>query len=216
MKPLSDCRLYGILDLGYVPAGAAAAAARCMLEGGVGILQLRAKTFAPEAIRAMAQEILPICRAFEVPFLLNDHPDLVRLTGADGVHVGQDDLPVARVREIVGPDAIIGLSTHSLEQAAAASQVNYIGFGPLFPTPTKPDYPPVGLGGIREVHERVGLPVFCIGGIKLENLPTVLAAGAARVVIVSGILQAADIADYCRKCLALLQNPAEKGTSDER
>ncbi len=180
--------------------------ARSMLEGGVEILQLRAKNFAAAAIRALAEEILPICRAFEVPFLLNDHPDLVPLTGADGVHVGQDDLPVSQVREIVGPGAIIGLSTHSHDQAVAALEAgpDYIGFGPLFSTPTKPDYAPVGLGGIREVQARVGLPVFCIGGIKLENLPAVLDAGARRVVIVSGILQAADVSDYCKKCRALI------------
>jgi len=207
VKQISDCRLYGILDLGYVTAGNAASVARSMLEGGVGILQLRAKTFSPDAIRNLTKEILPICRSFEVPLILNDHPEFVPLTGADGVHVGQDDLPVPRVREIVGPDAIIGLSTHSPGQAAAALELapDYIGFGPLFATPTKPDYVPVGLGEIRGVHEQVSLPVFCIGGIKLENLPTVLAAGARRVVIVSGILQAADVANYCRQCLSLLE-----------
>ena len=180
--------------------------ARKMLEGGVDILQLRAKKFAPAAIRALAEEILPVCRKFEVPFLLNDHPDLVPLTGADGVHVGQDDLPVARVREIVGPGAIIGLSTHSPDQAAAAKEAgpDYIGYGPLFSTPTKPDYVPVGLEGIREARARAGLPVFCIGGIKLENLPAVLEAGATGVVIVSGILQADDVSDYCRRCRDLI------------
>ena len=204
MKPLSDCRLYGILDLGYVSAGEAVSMARRMLDGGIGVLQLRAKKLSPAAIRALAEEILPVCRGFKVPFLLNDHPDLVPLTGADGVHVGQDDLPVPRVREIVGPGAIIGLSTHSPGQAAAAKEAgpDYIGFGPLFSTPTKPDYVPVGLGGIREARARAGLPVFCIGGIKLENLPAVLDAGASGVVIVSGILQAADVSDYCKRCLA--------------
>lgn len=206
MKNPSDCRLYGILDLGYVSAGDAASMTRRMLEGGVEILQLRAKKLTSGAIRQLAEEILPICREFQVPLILNDHPDLVALTGADGVHVGQDDLPVPRVREIVGPSAIIGLSTHSLEQAAAAVEArpDYIGFGPLFSTPTKPDYVPVGLEDIRQVHERVVLPVFCIGGIKLENLPAVLAAGARRVVIVSGILQAADVSGYCRKCRELM------------
>jgi len=206
VKKLSDCHLYGILDLGYVTAGEAVSMARRMMEGGVGILQLRAKKFPPGAIRAVAEEILPVCRGFGVPFVLNDHPELVPLTGADGVHVGQDDLPVARVREIVGPDALIGLSTHSLDQAAAALEAgpDYIGFGPLFSTPTKPDYVPVGLGAIREVQEKAGLPVFCIGGIKLENLPAVLEAGARRVVIVSGILQAADVSGYCGKCRTLM------------
>jgi len=177
-----------------------------MLEGGVEILQLRAKTFPVETIAAVAGEVLPICRSFGVPFILNDHPELVLPTGADGVHVGQDDLSVPRVREMVGAESLIGLSTHSLPQAVAAQDVkpDYIGFGPLFATPTKPDYVPAGLEDIREVHRQVSLPVFCIGGIKLENLETVLAAGARRVVIVSGILQAADVTEYCRKCLDLL------------
>lgn len=206
VKPLSDCRLYGILDLGYVPSGDAVSTTRTLAEAGVDILQLRAKKSHPDVIRALAAEILPVCREFGIPFLLNDHPDLVGSTGADGVHVGQDDLPVPRVREIVGPDAIIGLSTHSLDQALAAraAKPDYIGFGPLFATPTKPDYAPVGLGDIREVQDRVPLPVFCIGGIKLENLPVVLGAGARRIVLVSGLLQAADIRDYGRRCRALL------------
>jgi thiamine-phosphate pyrophosphorylase len=204
VKTLADCRLYGILDLGYVSAGDAASLTTKMLEGGVQILQLRAKKLSSDEIRALADTVLPVCREFQVPFLLNDHPDLVPLTGADGVHVGQDDLAVARVREIVGPDAIIGLSTHSLEQAQAAAGVDYIGFGPLFATPTKPDYVPVGVDHVRAVHEQVRVPVFCIGGIKRENLPEVLAAGATRVVIVSGILQAADISGYCSECRALL------------
>ncbi|MCX6969852.1 MAG: thiamine phosphate synthase [Verrucomicrobia bacterium] len=217
MKNLSDRHLYGILDLGYVAAGGATSMTRRMLEGGVDILQLRAKKFLPGEIRALAGEILPICREFEVPLILNDHPDLVPLTGADGVHVGQDDLPVPQVRKIVGPDAIIGLSTHSLDQAVSATQAgpDYIGFGPLFSTPTKPDYAPIGVDEIRRVHEQVALPVFCIGGIKLENLPAVLAAGAMRVVIVSGILQAADVLGYCKKCRALIGNFAVEGTADE-
>jgi thiamine-phosphate pyrophosphorylase len=100
----------------------------------------------------------------------------------------------------------VGKSTHSLEQAVAAQKedADYIGFGPLFATPTKPDYPPIGLSAIRKVHNAVRIPVFCIGGIKRENLPSVMAAGAKRVVIVSGILQAPDIANYARACKKLL------------
>ena len=206
MKNLSECRLYGILDLGYLPVTELESTARMMLDGGVDILQLRAKKSSAAEIQPLAEMLSPVCRSFNVPFILNDHPELVPLTGADGAHVGQDDLTVARARELAGPDALIGLSTHSLAQAVEARQAgpDYIGFGPLFATPTKPDYVPVGLEDIRAVHEQVSLPVFCIGGIKLENLPVVRAAGAARVVIVSGILQAADVADYCRKCRALL------------
>ena len=206
MKSLSDCHLYGILDLGYVPAANIEETARRMLDGGVDILQLRAKGHAADGIRALADRVLPVCRTFDVPMILNDHPELVPLTGADGVHVGQDDMPVPQVRTIVGPQALVGLSTHSLAQAEASADVSpdYIGFGPLFSTPTKPDYVAIGLDEIRAAHERVRVPIFCIGGIKRENLPTVLAAGARRVVIVSGILQAADVSGYCRQCRSLL------------
>lgn len=156
----------------------------------------------------LARQIAPMCRAHNVPFIINDHPDLVADCGADGVHVGQDDIPVAEARRIAGPNKIVGLSTHSLNQAVSAvSQApDYIGFGPLFATATKPDYRPIGIKDISEVHRLVELPVFCIGGIKRENLPDVLAAGARRVVIVSGILQAKDPAIYTRECLALLKS----------
>jgi len=203
----SDRRLYGILDLGYVRPEDSLSMTRRMIEGGVDILQLRAKSQSLQTIRDVARAVAPACRESGLLFILNDHPQLVGETGADGVHVGQDDMPVAAVRKIVGADALIGLSTHSLTQALAASDggPDYIGFGPVFSTPTKPDYQPVGLGAIAEVHRRVPLPVFCIGGIKRENLREVLAAGAVRAVIVSGILQAEDPAAYCRECAGILR-----------
>ena len=107
---------------------------------------------------------------------------------------------------MLGPGRIVGKSTHSLAQAvaAAAEEPDYLGFGPLFATPTKPDYRPIGTEDIRCVHAQVALPIYCIGGIKRENLPAVLAAGARRVVIVSGILQAPDVAAYCREVNTLL------------
>jgi thiamine-phosphate pyrophosphorylase len=177
-----------------------------MLAGGVGLLQLRAKNLAPADILSLAQEISPLCRAAGVPFLINDHPELVEPSGADGVHVGQDDISVAEARRLAGPGKLVGLSTHSPAQAKAAlgQRPDYIGFGPLFSTPTKPDYQPIGTADIAEVHREVPLPIFCIGGIKRENLPGVLASGARRVVIVSGILQAPDIPAYCRDCLGVL------------
>jgi len=206
MKLPPTARLYGILDLGYVEPSSAMEVADQMLDGGVQILQLRAKKFAPPEICALAKDLAPLCQKFGVPLILNDHPELVRESRADGVHVGQDDLPVEAVRKMVGEDAIVGLSTHSVEQASAASMLpaDYIGFGPLFATPTKPDYSAIGTSGIFEAHRLVNLPIFCIGGIKRENLPEVMDAGASRVVIVSGILQAPDIVSYCRSCLDLL------------
>lgn len=207
MNPLHACHLYGILDLGYVTAQDAPRVLEQMLLGGVDIVQLRAKNQPPEAIEALARQLRPQTLAAGVPFILNDHPQLAGATGLDGAHVGQDDLGVAQARELAGPGRLVGKSTHSVAQAvaAAAEQPDYIGFGPLFATPTKPDYAPIGIEDIRRVHEQVGIPIFCIGGIKRENLPAVMTAGARRVVIVSGILKAADIAGYCREVKALLR-----------
>ena len=177
-----------------------------MLEGGVQLLQLRAKGRSPQEIRSMARDLSPLCRAHQVPFILNDHPELVPETGADGAHVGQDDVSVTEARALAGEPAIIGKATHSLAQALAAQREgpDYIGFGPLFATPTKPDYPPIGLNEIVQAQRLVSLPAFCIGGIKRENLPGVLAAGAQRAVIVSGILKAPDPQAYCHACRDLL------------
>ncbi|HEX8490099.1 MAG TPA: thiamine phosphate synthase, partial [Chthoniobacterales bacterium] len=114
--------------------------------------------------------------------------------------VGQDDMPIAEARKVAGPSCMVGKSTHSLDQAIRAfyEGADYIGFGPIFATPTKPHYPPVGLHDIQKVHDAVRIPIFCIGGIKLENLAGVMAAGARRVVIVSGLLQAPNPAEYAR------------------
>lgn len=195
-----DCRLYGILDLGYVTPDRVEQACRQMLEGGVQTVQLRAKTVEPGLTRDLALRLLPVTRSFGVPLVINDDPELAGGIGAEAFHVGQDDLSLAEARRLAGPGLFGGKSTHSLDQAVAAELegADYIGFGPLFGTPTKPDYTPIGLDDIAEVHRRVKLPIFCIGGIKLENLDEVLAAGARRVVVVSGILQADDITGYCR------------------
>ncbi len=134
-------------------------------------------------------------------FILNDHPHLVPIIEADGVHVGQDDLSVAEARKQAGTDVLVGKSTHSLDQAVAAEKEgpDYIGVGPIYKTGTKPDYVPVGPGLIGQVAAAVRLPQFCIGGINESTLPEVIAAGAKRVVIVSALLQSEDIPAYCRR-----------------
>lgn len=193
--------LYGIVDLGYVQAADAPRVMAEMLEGGVDLVQLRAKKQPREQVAVLAQQLQPLATAAGVPFILNDDPHLAAQLGLDGVHVGQDDLSVAEARRLLGPGRIVGKSTHSLAQARAAldEAPDYIGFGPLFATPTKPDYPPIGMSDIRRAHASVPLPIYCIGGIKRENLNEVLVAGARRVVIVSGILQSPDIRAYCRE-----------------
>jgi thiamine-phosphate pyrophosphorylase len=207
MKPIADCRLYGILDTGYVSPRRMADMARSLIAGGIDILQLRAKRDTPDAILSMARGIATLCREAGIPFIINDYPSLVREVGADGAHVGQDDMSVQEARQLAGPGALIGKSTHSLEQAlaTAAESPDYIGFGPLFATPTKPDYKPIGMAEISEVHARISMPVFCIGGIKVSNLNEVIDAGAFRVVIVSDLLQADDSSARTAACKVLLK-----------
>ncbi|MEO7317849.1 MAG: thiamine phosphate synthase [Chthoniobacteraceae bacterium] len=213
MKSPADARLYAILDLGYVAAADASRVTEKLIEGGIDLLQIRAKGIAEEEVETLAGEIVRITEPAGVPLIINDHPHLVPSVGAQGAHVGQDDFTVADARWRAGralagevPPPIIGRSTHSLAQAeaAAAEGADYIGFGPLFPTPTKPGRPAIGLDDIRRVHERVKIPIFCIGGINLDTLDEVLAAGARRVVIVSALLQAKDITGYAREVRARL------------
>jgi len=205
---LASALLYGILDLGYVAEERAVDVAGELLAGGVGVLQLRAKNYDESSIEKLARDLLPPCREAGVPLIVNDHPRAAAESGADGVHIGQDDGSLEQVRSMVGPQAIVGRSTHSPEQARAALDegFDYIGFGPLFATPTKPGRPAIGLDGIAGVERDVGsrIPVFCIGGIKPDKLDQVLAAGARRVVVVSALLEAEDVAATTRELRALL------------
>ena len=209
-KISNAARLYCILDLGYTSEENAESVTASLLAGGAGVLQLRAKGHDLATIQRVAEKLLPLCRAAGVPFILNDHPALAAALGCDGVHIGQDDGTLAEARQILSSSSftprsalrtphspIIGRSTHSLEQARAAlaEGFDYIGFGPLFPTPTKAGRPAIGLEDITIMERDVGskIPAFCIGGITPATLPQVLAAGARRVVIVSALLQAENV-----------------------
>jgi len=147
-----------------------------------------------------------VMRDFDVPLIINDHADIAAQIACEGVHVGQDDDAVAKAREVTGGACFVGKSTHSLAQAVAAQAegADYIGFGPLYATGTKPDYIPIGLADIAEAHQRVSLPIFCIGGVNATRLDEVLAAGARRVVVVSAFLQAADVRGEVRALKARL------------
>ena len=206
MNTLAAARLYGIVDLSYLSADTAPVAAERLLEGGVDILQIRAKQTDKSIVAALAEEIHALTAPLGVPLILNDHPDLLRDVPAEGAHVGQDDLTVAEARAAAGRPVIIGKSTHSIAQACEAAEegADYLGFGPLFATPTKPGRPAIGLQDIAAVHELVSVPIFCIGGIKSGNLAQVRDAGARRVVIVSGWLEAEDIAFAVRSARSLL------------
>ena len=212
------CRLYAILDLGYVEFLDAPAVAEELVRGGADLIQLRGKNQTITELARLAEKLHCLTSAAGVPLVINDYPEIARDVPVEGLHLGQDDLPIAAAREIVRRDCWIGKSTHSLDQAiaAAAEGADYIGFGPLFATPTKPDCQPIGTGEIGRVHELVQLPIFCIGGIKLHNLPDILAAGAKRVVIVSGLLQSADIAVATRTAKQQLEQNQKSEISNQK
>jgi thiamine-phosphate pyrophosphorylase len=207
LRNLTDCRLYGILDLNYVAEPDAERVVAAMIEGGVDLIQLRAKKSSSAEIMHLAAKLHAITSAAGVPLIVNDYAEIAARVPVEGVHLGQDDDSIAHARKKAGRDILIGKSTHSLEQAVAAVDegADYIGFGPIFATPTKPDYQPIGITGIKRVHNEVGVPIFCIGGIKINNLGEIIAAGAKRVAIVSGLLKAPDIVKYARACKSLLE-----------
>jgi thiamine-phosphate pyrophosphorylase len=207
MKSLTDCRLYGILDLNYVAPADIERVATAMIEGDVDIIQLRAKESSLAEIVDCAGRLHRLTEASAIPLIVNDYAEVAAQVPVEGVHVGQEDGSIATAREKAGRKIIVGRSTHSLEQASAALQegVDYIGFGPIFATPTKPDYKPIGMENIKRVHAEVTVPIFCIGGIKIDNLGEVMAAGAKRVAIVSGLLKAQDIVKYAHACKNLLE-----------
>ena len=194
---LSEAHLYGIVDFGYVAEEKMEEVTSQLLNGGADVIQLRAKGIPEQTVFNVAKRIIPLCQSFGVYFILNDYPEMAMEVGADGVHIGQDDGAIADVRKIVGEEMLIGRSTHSLEQAKQALEegADYIGFGPLYPTPTKAGRPAIGLEEVSTMEESVGkiLPAFCIGGIKPENINEVLAAGARRCVVVSNILTAENV-----------------------
>jgi thiamine-phosphate pyrophosphorylase len=214
-EQLSRSRLYGILDLGYVEPRRATEVAEALVAGAVDCLQLRAKDYPASEITKLGKDLRAVTTAHAIPLVVNDYAEVARDLGAEGLHLGQDDISIADARAIVGADCAIGKSTHSIDQAIHAfyEGADYIGFGPIFATPTKPDYPAIGLDQIQTVHDAVRLPIFCIGGIKLDNLAKVLEAGARRVVIVSGLLQATDIVAYARAAKDLLNRKSKIANS---
>ena len=181
--------------------------AAAMIDGAVDIIQLRAKKFSISEIIELARRLHAITSVAGIPLIVNDLAEVAATVPLEGVHVGQDDDSIGRARAKAGRQIIVGRSTHSLEQASAAMSegADYIGFGPIFATPTKPDYKPIGLENIKLAQEQVNVPIFCIGGIKIDNLGEVTTAGARRVAIVSGLLKAPDIAKYARACKTWLE-----------
>ncbi|HEY7000648.1 MAG TPA: thiamine phosphate synthase [Candidatus Udaeobacter sp.] len=201
MRALRECRLYGIIDLGYIPQPRdCSSIAEQMVIGGVDVIQLRGKGESIDELVNLASEIHKITGPSDTSLIVNDHAEIAARVPVEGVHVGQGDDSILVARQKAGRDLIVGKSTHSLAQARAAQDegADYVGFGPIFATPTKPDYKPIGLGDIRQVHLDVAVPIFCIGGINIDTLQQVIDAGTTRVVMVSALLKAHSIVDYAR------------------
>jgi thiamine-phosphate pyrophosphorylase len=186
------------------------------LRGGVDIVQLREKSLPRREIELAAQTFRRLCDNHSALFIVNDDPDLARACDADGVHVGQDDLAAAEARALLGPDAIIGLSTHSEEQIAVAAQapVDYISVGPIWETPTKQGRPAVGLELVSHAAANAPHPFFAIGGIDSSNVSQVVEAGARRLCVVRAVRDAADpaaAAEALRAAFAPLGEEAPGG-----
>ena len=215
MKPLADCRLYAFVDSAYLNGRTPAFVAQQLCEGGADLIQLRAKNSSLEEIRLMAQAILPITTRANVGLVINDHLSIAQQAGAELCHLGQEDFfgeGHTRVSTLLEPSSPpirlqIGLSTHSPEQAqkALAAGADYIAIGPVYATGTKPTAKPVTLDYVRWAATNVKVPWFAIGGINLNNVDDVLAAGAKRICVVSAILNCDDIAAATREYKKRLQ-----------
>ena len=204
MPALALPRLYAILDPEATRGRSPAEALRALLDGGTAIIQLRAKSLAPRNFLELARLARAETRARGCRLIINDRADIALACEADGVHLGQDDLPLAAGRKIMGAK-IIGVSTHDVVQAREAERggADYVGFGPMFGTTTKDTgYTARGIEMLREIRAAVHLPIVAIGGITEEKAPAVWRAGAHSVAIIGDILQAADIASKTRRILA--------------
>lgn len=203
MKPLADCKLYAFVDTAYLNGRTPEFIAQQLCDGGADLIQLRAKDSSVEEIGRMAKAVLPITRRANVGLVINDHLSIACEIGAELCHLGQEDFFGAGHTDVsaLTHNVQIGLSTHSPAQAgkAIAAGADYIAIGPVYATGTKPTAKPVTLEYVRWAAANVKLPWFAIGGINLENMGDVLAAGAQRICVVSAILNSEHIAETCRR-----------------
>lgn len=188
--PLAERRLYLCVGL----RERLEAFVESCLDGGVDVVQLRDKHADGRALLEAATSLAARCRERGVPFVVNDRPDLALAAGADGVHVGQDDLPVRWCRAVLGPSAIVGLSTHAPSELDAAidEDASYLSAGPISPTPTKPGRPGTGVGYALEATRRSRVPVFVTGGVTPTNVGELVAAGLRHFVVVRALTEATD------------------------
>lgn len=211
MKAQPDYSIYLVTDDGCLQGRALLDCVREALEGGVTLVQYRAKTASSAEMYNEALQLKALCDSFNVPLIINDRLDIAMAVGAAGVHLGQDDLPCAAARKILGEDYIIGVSAHNQAEAKAALQsgADYLGCGAVFGTATKADVKKLGTDGLAAICKAKGLPVVGIGGVTADNYREVRAAGADGAAIVSGILAQPDISATVRAIAKVSQEFAK-------
>ena len=196
---LRNMRLY-VLVTSDLCHGSPIDAARQAIEGGADVIQMREKSLSDRELLELAHEYARLCTETGALFIVNDRPDIARLCEADGVHLGQDDLPAAKAREILLPNQLIGISTHRMEQArtAVSDRADYIGVGPVYPTETKGYREGVGTEYVSEVAQGLDVPFVALGGITIERAGNVARAGAPAIAICSAVIAAGDVASAAR------------------
>ncbi len=211
MKAQPDYSIYLVTDEGCLQGRALLDCVREALDGGVTLVQYRAKTASSAEMYAEALQLKALCDSFKVPLIINDRLDIAMAVGAAGVHLGQDDFPCAAARKLLGEDYIIGVSAHNPAEAKTALQsgADYLGCGAVFGTATKADVKKLGTEGLTAICREKGLPVVGIGGVTADNYREVRAAGADGAAIVSGILAQPDIRATVRAIAKISQEFAK-------
>lgn len=202
---ITDAHLRG--DRGHLDVASAA------VKGGATVIQFREKGASTKELYLTAMKLKELLSPLGIPLIINDRIDIALAVDADGVHLGQDDMPVEVARRIMGPEKIIGASAASLEEALEARRMgaDYIGFGPVFPTGTKPDAaPPTGIGPLKDTCKKVGIPVVAIGGITADNAHLCIEAGASGVAVISAVVLAADMVEATERIGAVVRETIKR------
>lgn len=199
--------LYAVTDSSWLGERSLEAVVAEALEGGITFLQIREKDLTYEAFKEKALSLKAAVAKYRVPYVVNDDVSLAKEIDADGVHIGQGDMSIAKVKQILGEDKIIGVSAQTVEQALLAEQqgASYLGVGAVFTTGTKPDAADVGLEGLKKICAAVSIPVVAIGGIHTSNIPQLEGCGADGIAVVSAIFASRDIGGACKELRALAQ-----------
>jgi thiamine-phosphate pyrophosphorylase len=197
-----DYSLYLVTDSALSGGRSNSQVVEAAIRGGVTVVQYREKNASTRQMVEEARQIAGICRQHGVAFIVNDRVDVALAVDADGVHVGQDDMPAALARQLIGPRKILGVSVENIAQAqaAAAAGADYVGASPIFATPTKPDAPqPMGIAGLRLLAQSCPIPIVAIGGMNASNVAEVIRSGAAGIAVVSAVVSAEDVERAARQ-----------------